>query len=105
MKDNREHETPNPVQPDEQSNLTENELLCGECAPRSDPPRLERTDEESHDDVDVEDFECPTCGATGTIERDRETGLVTRYGAVTTPRLIDLERAAARERAHGGGAE
>jgi ribosomal protein S27AE len=103
MKDNQDHETEDAVQPDEQSNLSDDELLCGECAPRVDPPRLGRTGEETVDDVDVENFECPRCGATGTVERDRETSLVTRYGCVTTPRLIDLERAAARERSHGGG--
>jgi len=101
MRNTRNTDTPNAVQPDEQSNITDDELLCGECAHRTDAARLERTDEETVDGV--EDFECPECGATGTVERDQETGLVTRYGCVTTPRLIDLERAAAWERANGGG--
>ena len=90
------------IENDEQSALTDDLLLCGECAHRYDAPRVEKTGEETYEDARVEDFECLDCGATGCIERNRETGLVTRYGCVTTPRLIDLEREAAWERANGG---
>jgi len=68
MKENYGYETEDAVQPDEQSNLFDDELLCGECAPRVDPPRLERAGEETV--VDVEDFECPVCGPLGCNDND-----------------------------------
>lgn len=97
-------DTTRAAQTDEQSLLTDDLLLCDECSRAYETgPRLEKTGEATHEDVRVEDFECPDCGATGYVEQDRETEHVTRCGCVTTPRLIDLERAAAWERAHGGG--
>lgn len=91
------------AQPDKQSHLTDDELLCGECNRRTDAVRLERTGEETIDETTIQDFECPGCGATGNvIKRGQGDTSVSVHGCVTTPRLIDLERARVWEEANGG---
>lgn len=91
------------IKNDAQSALTDDLLLCGECSLPYEPgPRLEKTGEETYEDARVEDFECLDCGATGSVQQSRDTGPVTRYGCVTTPRLLDLKREAAWARTNGG---
>ncbi|MDS0478668.1 hypothetical protein [Natrinema sp. 1APR25-10V2] len=81
----------------EHDDTSSNTYICDDCtAP------MDRADVDGDDRAIYVDFECSACGAGGTVEHFWQSQITKYWGAVTTPRRHDLERASARERANGG---
>ena len=79
------------------NNTNSQTYICNDCtAP------MERTDVDGDDRAIHVNYECPDCGAGGTLEHFWNSSVTKYWGAVTTPRRRDLEQASSWERANGG---